>query len=696
MAFKGVPSEHVSAELYSQEFDEFEGETLELEKNNTDLELIAKKDELSVRENELNQQIELFREQQLQLQQQQQQLQQQQLQYQQQQEQLQLQQQQQQALVEATRQQKVELVREDPVDAGFSSVENVPPPRGADERQVNQRERKLTDAQKAELQRRRERERALHHQNADEEEDVHYLFQRLSQDVREVFHELCLSVIAAEKERLLRDERYRKEKEARDRREEQEHMERLLREVTEREEREAKFWTRAERSEQEFRVLIEDRLKKDEMEREARLKRDLQDSAERMRKDQELRSELEKLERERRSQVTAEAQKQDNSFIQSQIENIKSQYAVQLEDIRKQNEHHHASLEEFHRTEFEMIQKRYDVDSQQLLNQHAKQLALAETHFGKVDRLERVLGNLHSEIEASKKLSETLTEERLNTLQGKERMLGEQSSLLQAMMDDLKDSKQQLEKERARVSALYAKFELLLGNFTKNSEDDRRQLHETQTRLETLRQQTDKDRRLMLSEVFQERKVLEQQTDEFFSRKMEAMGELQAERLAISRERTEAAVARERHNRNETELLKSLHSREEEYALKIEAIDADRLAITQMKLDAKQASERIAADREAMAKERELFELEKQELLGRFDQIRRRAHEAASVQEKMRMALVQERATAEYGIEPAQSKLSELQPKPTQHTDPSSIAVTMTNLQINLAHQRAILGKMAT
>ncbi|CCW61564.1 unnamed protein product [Phytomonas sp. EM1] len=592
--------------------------------------------------------------------------------------------------------QNVEPAPENLVAAGPSSGGGEPLPRDAEEEQAVQRGKSVDDTRHAELRQLREREHTRLLEQTEEEGTMRYLFQRLSEDIREVFYELNLSIIAAEKERLLKDAQYQKEREARDKQVEKQNMERLLREVKEREEREEKFWSRAEEREQEFRALIEERLRKDEEEREARLKRDLQDSAERARKDRELRNQLESLERERRSQATADAHQRDNLFIQNQIENIKSQYAAQLEDIRNQNAIQHARLEESHRSELEMIQRRYDADSQQLINQHAKQLALAEAQFGKVDKLERILESLHAEIEASKKLSETLTEERLNTLQGKERQLEEQNSLLQALMNDLQDGKQQLEKERARISTLYAKFELLLGNFTKNAEEDRRQLQESQSRMETLRQQTDKDRRLMLSEIFQERKVLEQQTEEFFSRKMEAMSELQEERLAISRERTEAAISRERQNRDETELLKSLRSREEEYAMKIESIDADRSAISQMKLELKQAFERMAADREAIRKEREIFELEKQELLVRFDEIRRRAHDAASAQEKMRTALVQERAATEFGIDRPPPRPLQSQPRPSQHTDPGSMAAAMTNLQIDLAHQRAILGRMST
>lgn len=543
----------------------------------------------------------------------------------------------------------------------------------------------LPEGQRAELQRRRqrERERALHLRRVEEEEAAHTLFRRLAQDVREVFHELNLSVVAAEKERMVKDERYRKEREMKDRREEMERAEKLQKELAAREEREAKYWALTEQREDKFRAFLEERLQRDEEERESRLKRDLEDRATRTRNERELHEELDKMEKDRRAKAEAELRERDTTLLQTQLEELKSQYRAQLEEIRRHVDLDRAHAEELHRAELQLMEKRHEAALQQQQTQHAQQLTLMETHTSNSSKLEKLIEHMHSEMEATQRMNEQLTQERLTVMREKERQLEEQRALLDAVLNDLKSNKQELEKERARIASLYAKFELSLSGFIKNSEEDRRHFQEAQAHQDTLRQQAEKDRRMMLTEIAQERKLLEQQQEELLSRKMDTMSELQAERMAISRERTEAAVTKERQNRDETELLKSLRAREEEYRLRVESIEADRVAISEMKLEQQRTYEAVLAERNTLRKERELFELEKEELLGRFEEVRRQASDSAAVQERLRRELVEERASREAAATEGRA-----------HADPM-IGVT-SRFQMDLAKQRAILQKISS
>lgn len=544
----------------------------------------------------------------------------------------------------------------------------------------------LTEAQKGELMRRRRREhdRAVSLRRAEEESAAHALFQRLAQDVREVFHELNLSVVAAEKERLIKDERYRREREMKDRKEEIARAEKIEKELKERAERESKFWSLAEERDEKFRTFLEERMRKDEEERESRLQRDLQDRETRMRNERQLRDDLDQMEKERRTKSEQEYRDHDNLLLQGQLGELKNQYTAQLEELRRQMDADSTRKAELQRAELSMMEKRHEAALQQLQHQHGQQLAVMEGHTGNTSRIEGLVKTMQEEMEATKAMNEQLLTERMNLLQQKERQLTDQRVLLEAMVDDLKSYRQEMDKERGRVASLYAKFELAVSSFTKNSEEDRRAFREGVAHYDTLRLQAEKDRKMMLTEVSQERKLLEQQYEEFLAKKMDAIGELQAERIAISRERTESSMLRERQNRNETDLLKSLHSREEEYKLRLESIEADRAAACQMKEEHQRLCASVQAEREALLTERERFEMEKKNLLSRFDAIRQQAIDAAGAQERLQKQIVGDRLTREYNVDESGMVTSPLRAEPLSCS-------AVSRLQMDLARQRSVL-----
>ncbi|XQJ29132.1 hypothetical protein NXY56_005169 [Leishmania guyanensis] len=540
---------------------------------------------------------------------------------------------------------------------------------------------------KAELQRRRRREheRAVELRRAEEEEAAHALFHRLAQDVREVFHELNLSVVAAEKERLIKDERYRRERELRDRREDMARGEKLEKELKEREEREMKFWAMVEQRDEKFRTFLEERMNKDEGEREARLKRDLEDRATRLRNERELREEMDKMDKERRAKAEAESRHHDDLVLTAQIEEVSSRYRAQLEDVRRQMEADSVRKDELQKAELSMMAKRHEVVLEHLQRQHAQQLATMDGHVGNASRIEALVATMQETMEATKTMNEKLLAERLSVLQQKERQLDDQQAVLDAMVAEVKASQETMAAERARVAGLYAKFELALSSFSKNSEEDRRIFREAHAHYDTLRQQAEKDRRLMLSEVAQERRMLEQQFEEFLAKKMEAMAELQSERMAIARERAEASMVRERQNRDETDLLKALRSREEEYKMKLESIESDRATACHMKDEHRRLCEAATAERQALGQEREKFELEKKELLSRFEAIRRQAEDAASSQERLRIRFMGDRHDAHDGNGGAAGLLC----------GESLVCSAASRLQMDLARQRAVLQNIS-
>ncbi|KAG5498782.1 hypothetical protein JKF63_03071 [Porcisia hertigi] len=536
---------------------------------------------------------------------------------------------------------------------------------------------------KAELQRRRRREheRAVGLRRAEEEEAAHALFQRLAQDVREVFHELNLSVVAAEKERLIKDERYRRERELRDRREDMARAEKLQKELKEREEREAKFWAMAEQRDEKFRTFLEERLNRDEEEREARLKRDLEDRATRLRNEKDLREEMDKIDKERRAKAEEESRHHDGLVLTAQIEEVSARYRAQLEEVRRQMEADGVRKDELQKAELNMMAKRYEASLEQLQQQHAQQLAAMEGHVSNTRRIEALVATMQETMEATKAMNERLFTERSLVLQQKEHQLDERQAVLDAMVEEMKASQETVAAERVRVAGLYAKFELALSSFSKSSEEDRRTFREAHAHYDTLRQQAEKERRLMLGEVAQERKMLEQQFEEFLAKKMEAMAELQSERVAIARERAEASMIRERQNRDETDLLKALRSREEEYKMKLESIESDRSTACHLKDEHKRLCDTAAAELQALRQERERFELEKKDLLNRFETIRRQAEEAASSQERLMIHFMGDRNHVFDGSGEGVGV----------HRGEPLVCNAASRLQMDLARQRAVL-----
>ncbi|KAG8348545.1 hypothetical protein ERJ75_000731700 [Trypanosoma vivax] len=533
---------------------------------------------------------------------------------------------------------------------------------------------------------RRERERALHLRRLEQEEAARTLFQRLAQDVREVFHELNLSVVASEKERLLKDERYRKEREVRDRREEMERREWLQKEVKEREER---FWSAMEEREERFRALVDSKVAKDEEERESRRKRDLEDREERAKNDRELRNEIMRMEIQRREHEDANMRERDQMVIQSQVEDMRRRYDTQLEEVRRQFELDRAHAEEMHRMEIEAIQKRHAESTAQKDRAHMSEVGLFEAHTKNAAELERIIEHLHKDMEATRKMNETLTEERLEVIRHKEQLVSEQKTLVDTVLEELRYTKQEMEKERARVASLYAKFDIGLSNFTKEASEERRRCQEAQSRYETLREQLEKDRRLMLHEVSQERKLFEQQYEDFMAKKLQAITELQEERMAIARERTEAAMLRERRNNDEAELLKSLRAQEEAYMTKMQGIDDDRMAISEMRMEQKRICDEVAAEREALREERRVFEEEKVELLRRFQELQLRAAETSAMNERLRLEMGEQSQAKLKATPESREKRAAV------HADPIGPSGATSVLQADLSRQRAILQRIS-
>ncbi|KAH9579960.1 hypothetical protein LSM04_005110 [Trypanosoma melophagium] len=543
----------------------------------------------------------------------------------------------------------------------------------------------LSGAQRRRL---REREHAVHLRRLEQEEAARGLFQRLAQDVRDVFHELNLSVVAAEKERLLRDERYRRGREERDRREEAERSARLEKETREREARESQFWAAMEDREGRWRAAVEARAARDDEEREGRWRREREDREARLRADAEARAEAERHERERRQMDDTHERERDRAVQQAQLEDARRQYEAQLEEVRRQFELDRAHAAEMHRMEMEAIEKRHAESLGQNDRIHMQQIALLETHTGNASKLEKLIAQMHEDMEATKKMNVTLTEERLSVLRQKEHMIDEQKALVDSVLEELKYTKQELEKERARIASLYAKFDISLSNFTKEAAEERRRSQESQAHYETLRQQLEKDRKMMLYEIAQERKVFEQQYEDFMGKKLQAMTELQEERMTIARERTEAAMLRERRNNDEADVLKSLRAQEEAYAAKVEGIEEDRIAISNMRIEQKRMCDEIAREREALRKEREDFEAEKGDLLRRFEEVQVRAVEASAAQERLRHEMELQCAEKAKAHAEAAARLVQ------KHTDPVAVAGVASRLQIDLSRQRAILKRL--
>lgn len=542
----------------------------------------------------------------------------------------------------------------------------------------------------AQRRRRRERERAMAQKREEEERAAHAMFQRLAQDVRDVFHELNLSVVSAEKERLMKDDRYRKEREMKDQREAAERAEKLQKELQERAEREENWWQRIAEREEKFAAKVQFRLQQEESEREDRLRRDLEDRAIRLRNERELHENLDKLEKERRAKNDEEARQRESILLQTQLTEMKTHFHEQAEELRHQMELDRTHGEELHKLEIAMMERRHEAAMEKLQQQHAHQIAVVESYVNHSSKLEKLTTQIHEEMESSKRLHDQVTEERLSTLHEKEKLLEERESLLGFMMKDVGKAREDLETERTRMASLAAKFDISVSQCSRNAEEDRRLFQEAFSRHETLRQQIEKDRKIMISEVAHERKVLEQQHEEFLARKMEMINEVHSERSLLAKERCESNAARERQNREESSLLQSLHAREEEYRTKLASMEENYLKVQEMKIEQKQLLDEVALERDKLREERTKFELEKQELLHQFTNLRIRAEESGAVQQRLRDQLIQERVARE---KQSYSNFDGEESESTQQPVRAS-AASASRFQIDLAIQRGILQKM--
>jgi hypothetical protein len=543
--------------------------------------------------------------------------------------------------------------------------------------------------------RRRERERDRDLRRAHEEEAAHSLFHKLAKDVREVFHELNMAVVAAEKERLLKDERYRKEREMRDRREDLDRQERAEKERKEREDRDERYWKQMEERESRMSELLLMKLSREERDREERAKRDEVERGERFRSDKELRDHLEKQDRERRDREESAGRERDRLQLQAQLDEVKRQYQQQMEEMRRQFDLDRAHIQEIHKLEVAAMEKRHVEAASLTEKHHHEQLALMDLHTANASRLEQLIGAANSELIATQQLNEQVTRERLAMLKDREKEIDGQKELVQTVLHEVHSIRDNLNTERLRIASLYAQFDLAIKAFVKETGEERAKLREAQAHFDTLRMSLEKDRKQMLHEIAQERKMLEQQHDEFVERKMSSMSELQAERMAVMKERSEFTLMRERQNRDETAILASLRSRDEELSSKLEAIETDRQISAESKREAQRLLQEAQAERETIRRERNVFELEKAEVMHRIEDVTRRAEDARESQERMRKELASER-TAHIDVHRA------LGPLGSNHAGrPPTVGGylmgqnTSSLMQLELAKQRAVLNRIS-
>jgi hypothetical protein len=263
----------------------------------------------------------------------------------------------------------------------------------------------------------------------------------------------------------------------------------------------------------------------------------------------------------------------------------------------------------------------------------------------------------------------------------REQQVDQQVQLMQKLSMEQGSLKDQMDKERLRLVSLFSQFEVSMGSFQRDNETDRRKHSEGLAHLEAMRGQGEKDRKLALNEVTSERRLLEQQHNEFVDRKMTAMTELQEERTAVQKERAEWTLLRERQTRDETALLASLRSKEETLTERADGMQDDRRDIADMKREAARVREEALAERHALSGERMQFDAEKGMLEQRIDEVQRRAEDAANVQTRLRKDIAEERVSSEQRL----------------------FTVTATGghggrgsgaFQVDLARQRAVLNRI--
>ena len=492
---------------------------------------------------------------------------------------------------------------------------------------------------------RRERERERDFRRLQEEEAAHSLFHRLAKDVREVFNELNMSVVAAEKERLLKDDRYRKEREARDRREEAERLERDQRQERERAEREEAFWKALGERESRYTEAVEKRALKDDADREERLQRDIEERTQRTRTDREVRDGLERLDRERRDREDALSLERDRKLIQSQVDDMKRQFQEHCEEIRRQFAVERGHLAEVHKMEMAAAEKR-SIEALGANDKYHKDYALgAEQQAASAAKLEALVTLCNEAVTGTRAMLEEEGERRMAVIKQREASSEESAELVRRVLTDMTEMKEALNMERQRVAALYSKFDLTISNFNRTNEEWQRKFDEGRAHYDTLRQQLEKDKKAMLHEVAQERKLLDRQHEDFLAEKMRTMSEIQSERMAIMKDRTEAALAREKHNKDETALLLSLRTKEEEYQCRLEAIAADRDLANDLRREAQRLRDEAALERENLRRERVGFEQERDGIMMRVEYVRQKADDAIVDQNRLRKELAHERAS---------------------------------------------------
>eukprot|EP00658_Telonema_sp_P-2_P015004 TRINITY_DN15734_c0_g1_i1.p1 TRINITY_DN15734_c0_g1~~TRINITY_DN15734_c0_g1_i1.p1 ORF type:complete len:248 (+),score=81.56 TRINITY_DN15734_c0_g1_i1:109-744(+) len=194
----------------------------------------------------------------------------------------------------------------------------------------------------------------------------------------------------------------------------------------------------------------------------------------------------------------------------------------------------------------------------------------------------------------------------------------------------------------------------------------------------------DRDKKVMLHEVHQERKLLEKQHNEFIESKMQTLSEIQSERMLIMKERTEAAMTREKFNKDEAGLLVALRQKEEEYQCRLDAIAADRDVAQELRREAQQLRDDACSERDHVRGERATLEAAREEVLLRVEDVRRRAEDAVGDQQRLRKELAAERAS---------SVTNQLRGGSQQYGSGGGMN-QFSQLQSELAKQRAALSRL--
>ncbi|XP_044103338.1 fas-binding factor 1 isoform X2 [Neovison vison] len=313
-----------------------------------------------------------------------------------------------------------------------------------------------------------------------------------------------------------------------------------------------------------------------------------------------------------RAELTAQHQRRLAAAMQEKDQEMERLRELQRASILEMRRDHEEQLQRL------KLLKDREIDAVTSATSHTRSLN------GIIEQMEKFSSSLHE-------LSSRVEASHLTTAQERELGLRQRDQQLRALQERLGQQQRDMEEERSRLQEVIGKMEARLNEQSRLLEQERWRVNAEQSRAESMQRALEEQRKVMVQQISMEREELEKAKSALLEEQKSVMHKCGEERRRLAAEWAEfyaqQKLSKERAEREAERALQADAQREG--TLVTLAKEQAELKIRASELRAKE--DQLAAEREAVERERQELRLEKERVSAAALRTRLRAEEVESM-----------------------------------------------------------------